>query len=390
MHEGRYLFAQLMDHLPTHLFRAAVRRYDGDRFVKSFSCMDQFRSMAFAQLSGRESLRDIEICLRAHQSKLYHLGIRGRVSRSTLADANERRDARIYADFARDLIAIARELYRDDPLTVELEQAVYAIDSTTIDVCVSLFPWARAMHAGCGALKLHTTLDVKTAIPTDIQLSDGRLHDVNMLDRLVPEPGAIYLMDRGYMDFGRLHRLHTEGAFFLMRAKRNTRVKRRCSHPVEDRTTVICDQTVVLARPTVLAKYPAPLRRIRIRDDRDGSPLVLITNLFAPSAETIGALYRRRWRIEIFFKWIKQHLRIKAFFGTSTNAVMTQVWIAICVYVLMAIVRKRLGTEASLYSLLQVFSVTLFDKTPMNSVFGDEKLHESEDGIAKQLILFAD
>jgi hypothetical protein len=390
MHQGRYVFAQLMQHLPLPALRRAVARFDGERYVKRFSCLDQFLCMAFAQLTGRESLREIEVCLRAHEAKLYHLGIRGRVARSTLADANERRDWRIYAEFAQHLIAQARRLYINEPLAVELDQTTYALDSTTIELCLSMFPWARAPHQGRGAIKLHTLLDVRGSIPTMIHLSAARWHDVNLLDQLIVEPGAIYLMDRAYLDFERLYRLGCEGAFFLMRAKRNLQVARRYSHPVIDRTSIACDQTVMLSRVVARAKYPMPLRRLRVRDTDSGGSIVLLTNHFGLPAATIGELYRHRWQIEIFFKWIKQHLRIKAFFGTSANAVQTQVWIAVAVYVLIALVRKRLNCKASLYELLQVLSVTLFEKTPLNAVLSAYDLHIDEDDSAKQLNLFAD
>lgn len=390
MHQDRYVFAQLMQHLPLSSFRRYVDRYDGHRYVKKFSCFDQFLCMAFAQLSGRESLRDIEVCLRAHQSKLFHLGFRSGVARSTLADANEQRDWRIYADFAQGLIRTARPLYAHEPLAVDLDQTVYALDSTTIELCLSVFPWARAMHAGCGAIKLHTLLDVRCSIPTVIHLSEARKHDVHMLDQIEPEPGAFYLMDRAYLDFERLHRLHSEGAFFLMRAKKNLKVTRRYSHTVDDRQAIACDQTVMLTREVVARKYPAPLRRLRVRDAASGESIVLLTNHFALPATTVSALYRQRWQIEIFFKWMKQHLRIKAFFGTSPNAVKTQVWIAVSVYVLIAILRKRLGSQASLYEILQILSVTLFEKTPLSTLFQGAISHESEHQSAKQLILFGD
>jgi len=292
MHQGRYVFAQLMQHLPLHAFRRAVKRYDGERYVKRFSCLDQFLCMAFAQLAGRESLRDVEVCLRAHEAKLYHLGIHGSVARSTLADANEKRDWRIYAEFAHHLIAVARRLYADDPLGVELDEPAYALDSTTIDVCLSVFPWARAPHAGCGAIKLHTLLDLRGAIPTVIHVSEARWHDVHMLDHLTIEPGAIYVMDRGYLDFERLNALHGAGAFFLMRAKKNLRVSRRYSHPVADHTTIVCDQTVVLSRDVARKDYPTPLRRVRVRDA--DSSIVLITNHFGLQASAVSALYRHR------------------------------------------------------------------------------------------------
>jgi hypothetical protein len=390
MHEGRYVFAQLMDHLPMHTFRRLVTKFDGNRYVKRFGCLDQFLCMAFAQLTGRESLRDIEICLRAHQSKLYHLGFRGRVARSTLADANEWRDWRIYAEFAQRLITTARRLYADEPLGLELAHAAYALDSTTIELCLSLFPWARAMHPGHGGVKLHTLLDIRGAIPTVISFSESRRHDVHMLDELTPEPGAIYLMDRAYLDFDRLHRIHCEGAFFLMRTKKHLRVRRRYSHPVPDRTVIGCDQTVVLTRDVVRKKYPDTLRRVRVRNPENGESVVLLTNHFALPAETLGQLYRHRWQIEIFFKWIKQHLRIKTFFGTSSNAVKTQVWIAVTVYVLIAIVRKQLQLTASLNELLQILSVTLFEQTSLECALRSSQLHFSDDDAANQLILFAD
>ena len=390
MHEGRFVFTQLMQHLPMHTFRRAVAKFDGNRYVKSFSCLDQFLCMAFAQLTGRESLRDIEICLRAHQAKLYHLGIRGRVARSTLADANEQRDWRIYAQFAQSLITTARCLYVNEPLDIELQNTVYALDSTTIELCLSVFPWARAMHAGRAGLKLHTLLDIRGAIPTIIRFSASRQHDVHMLDQLVPEAGAIYLMDRAYLDFERLYRIHCEGAFFLMRTKKNLRVRRRYSHPVQDRILIGCDQTVVLTREVARDKYPCPLRRVRVRDPDSGLPIVLLTNHFALPATTLGELYRYRWQIEIFFKWIKQHLHIKAFFGTSPNAVKTQIWIAIAVYVLIAILRKRLQLDASLYELLQILSVTLFEQTPLKDALRQPPLHVFDDHPANQLILFPD
>ncbi len=390
MYQGRYVFSQLMQHLPLHTFRRVVAKYDGNRYAKHFSCLDQYLCMAFAQLTARESLRDIEVCLRAHQAKLYHLGMRAPIARSTLADANEHRDWRIYADFAQALIATARRLYATEPLGVELAQTAYALDSTTIELCLSVFPWARAMHAGCGAIKLHTLLDLRGAIPAGIHLSEGRWHDVNMLDQIVPEPGAIYVMDRGYLDFARLHHLTREGAFFLMRAKHNLRVTRRYSHQVPDRERIVCDQTVMLSRKIARTDYPAPLRRLRVRDADAAGSIVLLTNHFNLPAATVSALYRHRWQIEIFFKWIKQHLRIKTFFGTTPNAVKTQIWIAVSVYVLIAIVRKRMGTSASLYELLQILSVTLFEQTSLQSVFARSDSHNSNPPIANQLILFPD
>ncbi|HEY9540134.1 MAG TPA: IS4 family transposase, partial [Luteimonas sp.] len=335
-------------------------------------------------------LRDIELCLRAHQTKLFHLGIRGRVARSTLADANERRDWRIHADFAQTLIGTARRLYADEPLGVDLAHTVYALDSSTIDLCLSVFPWARAVHAGHGGIKLHTLLDIRGAIPTVLHVTPAQQHDVHMLDRLVPETGAIYLMDRAYLDFVRLYQLHCAGAFFVMRAKKNLRTQRRYSHRVQDRAVVACDQAVILARDVARARYPTVLRRLRLRDPNTGESIVLLTNQFALPAATIGALYRQRWQVELFFKWIKQHLRIKAFFGTSANAVKTQVWIAVSVYVLIAIVRKRCGSRASLYEWLQILSVTLFEQTPLDEMFAAPARLNSDEGAAKQLILFGD
>jgi hypothetical protein len=390
MHQGSFVFAQLMRHLPWHTFRRLVRKYEGDRYVKRFSCADQFLCMAFAQLTGRESLREIEMCLRAHRSKWFHLGLRAPISRSTLADANESRDWRIHADFAQALIAQARHAYAHEDLGEELRQATYALDSSTIELCLKLFPWAPAMHAGCGGLKLHTVLDLRSALPSFVGFSPSRKHDVHLLDEIAIEPGAIYVMDRGYLDFERLFRLHCTGAHFLMRAKKNLRVARRYSHPVADRATVLCDQTVVLSREVARADYPQPLRRLRLRDAERDTSIVLITNQFQLSANALGTLYRHRWQIEIFFKWIKQHLRIKAFYGTSSNAVKTQVWIALAVYALIALLKKRWRSSASLYELLQVLSVTLFEKTPLNTLFSVADAQVAREGAAKQLILFGD
>ena len=390
MHRGQYVFAQLMRLLPWHTFRRLVRKYDGDRHAKRFSCSDQFLCMAFAQLTGRESLRDIETCLRAHHGKVFHLGFRSLVSRSTLADANEVRDWRIYAEFAQALIVKARRLYANDPLGEDLTQTAYALDSTTIELCLKLFPWAPAMHPGCGGIKLHTVLDLRSALPQFVGFSPSKLHDVHLLDQLSIEPGALYVMDRGYLDFARLFRLHCAGAHFLMRAKKNLRVSRRYSHPVADRSITLCDQTVMLSRDSARADYPQPLRRVRVRDPVRGTSIVLLTNQFQLSAGDIGTLYRHRWQIEIFFKWIKQHLRIKAFYGLSPNAVKTQVWIAITVYALVALLRKQWRCEASLYELLQILSVTLFEKTPLNTVFSCADSQLSAEGSGNQLILFGD
>ena len=390
MHQGSFVFTQLMRHLPWHTFRRLVRKYDGDRYVKRFSCADQFLCMAFAQITGRESLRDIETCLRAHRSKWFHLGFRSPISRSTLADANESRDWRIHAEFAQALIAQARSVYANESLGEELRQATYALDSSTIELCLSLFPWAPAMHAGCGGLKLHTALDLRSAMPSFVGFSASQKHDVHLLDEILIEPGAMYVMDRGYLDFERLFRLHCAGAHFLMRAKKNLRVTRRYSHPVIDRAAVVCDQTVVLSRALARADYPHPLRRLRLHDAKHDSTIVLITNQFQLSAQAIGSLYRHRWQIEIFFKWIKQHLRIKAFYGTSPNAVKTQVWIALSVYALIALLKKRWHSQASLYELLQVLSVTLFEKTPINMLFPAPLSQVLQEQAANQLILFGD
>ncbi len=390
MDQNRLVFAQILDHLPLHTFRRLVAKYDGNRYAKRLSCLDQFLMMAFAQLTARESLRDIEVCLRAHQCKLYRVGIRAPVARSTLADANESRDWRIYAEFAQALIGTARRLYVDEPLGVELAQTVYALDSTTIELCLSMFPWAPAMHRGLGAIKLHTLLDIRGAIPCVIQLSPGKRHDVHMLDELLIEPGAIYVMDRGYFDYARLYRLHCAGAFFLMRGKRHLRFRRRYSHPVSDRALIVCDQTVGMVGEDAPRRYPAPMRRLRVRDPDSGGVIVLLTNQFTLPAATIGALYRHRWQIETFFRWIKQHLRIRSFFGTSINAVKTQVWIAVSVYVLIAILRKRLQIQTSLHELLQVLSLTLFEQTPLESVLARGDLHNAGHEACNQLNLFAD
>lgn len=388
MHQGRFVFAQLMDHLPLDAFHAAVRRYRGQHYVKRFSCLDQFLCMAFAQLTGRESLRDIELCLRAHQAKLYHLGIRGHVARSTLADANEKRDWRIFADFAQHLIRQALPLYADTPLAGDFSQAAYALDSTTIEVCLSAFPWAKAVHRGHGGIKLHTLLDVRSALPTVIHLTEARSPDVHMLDRISPERGALYLMDRGYLNFAKLYAWHSQGAFFVMRAKRNLRVRRRYSHPVENRDLVRSDQTVVLVREVAREKYPMPLRKLRLRDPDTGEQIVLLTNEFSLAAIAIGELYRNRWRIEVFFRWIKQHLRIKAFYGRTPNAVLVQVWVAVSVYVLIAILRKRLDLPASLYEVLQLLGITLFEKTQLECTLRAGNCRTDEEDACKQLNLF--
>ena len=364
MHTGKLVFAQLMEHLPLTTFRRCVARYRGHHKVQRFGCLDQYLSMAFAQLTYRESLRDIEACLGAQSSKLYHFGLRSPVARNTLAHANATRDWRIYCDFAQSLIAMARRLYVNEPFGVELTETVYALDATTIDLCLSVFPWAP-FRSTKAAIKLHTLLDLRGNIPSFIRISDGRWHEINVLDELITEPGAFYVMDRGYIDFERLGRLNEAGSFFVTRAKSNLKVQRRYSHKVDKTTGLICDQTVVLTVFYSRQGFDAPLRRIKFRDPQSGKTLVFLTNNFALSALTITQLYRCRWQIELFFKWIKQHLRIKAFFGTTENAVKTQIWIAVSVYVLIAIVKKRLGISASLYEVLQILSLTLFERTPL-------------------------
>ena len=363
MHAGKLVFAQLMEFAPWHTFRRLVGKYRGDFNVRTFSCLDQFLCMAFAQLTYRESLRDIEACLRAQPAKLYHLGLRGKISRAALADANERRDWRIYAEFAQALIRIARQLYAREPLGIDLHQSVYALDSTTIDLCLSLFSWARFQNTKA-AVKLHTLLDLRGAIPSFVHISDGKLHDVNVLDLLLPEAGAFYVMDRGYHDFERLYVLHQAGSFFVTRARSNMKFKRIHARTVDKATGLVCDQTIQLTLLYSQQRYPERLRRIRYCDP-DGRRLVFLTNHMTLPALTVCELYRLRWQIELFFKWIKQHLRIKRFFGTSENAVKTQVWIAVGTYVLVAIVRKRLQLPLSLHSMLQILSVTPFEKTPL-------------------------
>jgi hypothetical protein len=387
MNEGRLVFAQLTQHLPLTTFRRCVARYDGEHKVKSFSCLDQYLCMAFAQLTFRESLRDIEACLRAQIAKLYHLGIRGRISRSTLADANEVRDWRIYAEFAQRLIAIARGLYVDEPFGVDLKETVYALDSTTIDLCLSVFAWAP-FRSTKAAIKLHTLLDLRGNIPSFMHISDGKWHDVNILDHLLPEPGAFYVMDRGYLDFARLYRFHEAGSFFVTRAKSNLKAQRRYSHPVDRSTGLICDQTVTLTVFYSRQGFEAPLRRVRFKDPETGKKLIFLTNNFALPALTITQLYRQRWQIELFFKWIKQHLRIKSFFGTSENAVKTQVWIAVSAYVLVAIVKKRLNLTASLYEILQILSLTMFEQMPLDQLLSKNVHDENSLDATNQLNLF--
>lgn len=388
MNIGKTLFAQLMDFLPWKTFHRIVDRYDGDRYVKSMTCANQFRVMAFAQLTYRESLRDIEVCLSAQSAKLYHMGMRQEVKRSTLADANEARDWRIHAELAQRLIEQARKLYAGDSVGLEWEHAAYALDSTTIDLCLSLFPWAL-FRTTKSAVKMHTLLDLRGNIPSFIHISDGKLGDVHVLDILMLEPGAIYVMDRGYLDIARLYALHQAQAFFVTRTKSNTRFRRGYSAQVDRRTGIICDQTVALTGTTSRTDYPGHLRRIRYKDAETGKTLAFLTNSFVLPAPTICALYKSRWQVELFFKWIKQHLRIKKFYGHSENAVKSQIWIAVSVYVLVAIVKKRLNLDASLYTLLQIFSLTLFEKMPIQQAFpgSDDKSEQGND--CNQLNLFA-
>ena len=387
MNEGRSLFSQLLEHAPHHHFRRCVERYSGNRGVRSFRCWDQFLCMAFAQLTYRESLRDIEACLGAVPTQLYHLGIRGQVNRSTLADANEKRDWRIYADFAQVLISDARSLYAGEELDLALEQTVYALDSSTIELCVSLFPWSRYQKHAAG-VKLHTLLDLRGNIPTYVRVTSGSHPDRTILDELEPEPGAIYLFDRAYLDFRRLYRLEQSKAVFVTRAKSNFQFIRRYSATVDRSTGLICDQTVVLKIAATAAKYPAPLRRIRYNDLENGNSYVFITNEFTLSALTIANLYKARWQIELFFKWIKQHLRIKAFYGRSPNAVRTQIWIAISVYVLVAIVKKRLDLRPDLYTLLQILSVHIFQRTELHQALSGPGYRTDTLPPPNQLLLF--
>ena len=387
MNSGKTLFAQLMDFLPWSTFARLVVRYGGDHRVRALTCAEQYRAMAFAQLTYRESLRDIETCLSAQSAKLYHMGFRDPVRRSTLADANETRDWRIYADLAQRLIAQARRLYAGDSLGLDLDNSVYALDSTTIDLCLSVFPWAH-FRTTKAAVKMHTLLDLRGSIPSFIHISDGKLHDVNALDLLLPEPGAIYVMDRGYVDFARLYVLHQAGAFFVTRAKSNIDARRLYSAPSDRSNGIMCDQTVALAGIQTSQHYPEYLRRIRFKDPETGKTLVFITNQRTLPAATICALYKSRWQVELFFKWIKQHLRIKRFYGTSENAVKTQIWIAVSIYVLVAIVKKRLALDASLYTLLQVLSLTLFEKMPILQALSHDHPRTATLNDGNQLTLF--
>ena len=386
MYAGKLVFAQVMEFAPWHTFRRLVSKYRGDFNVRTFSCLDQFVSMAFAQITYRESLRDIEACFEAHATKAYHLGLRGNFTRSNLADANERCDWRLHCEFAQALIRIARRLYATEPLGVELDNTVYALDSTTIDLCLTLFPWAP-FRSTKAAIRLHTLLDLRGAIPSFIHISDGKWHDVNVLDLLIPEAGAFYVMDRGYLDLDRLYVLHQSGGYFVTRAKRGMNFKRVQSTPVDRRTGLICDQSVTLNNHDAARDYPGHLRRVRYKDPKTGKSLVFLTNHFGIPALSVCALYKSRWQVELFFKWIKQHLRIQRFFGTSENAVKSQVWIAVATYVLVAIVRKRLHLDLSLHSMLQVLSVTPFEKSPLFQLFSDTAKDEHITRDSKQLNL---
>ena len=386
MNTGKLVFAQVMAHLPLTTFRRCVARYDGEHKVKHFTCLDQYLCMAFAQLTYRESLRDIEACLRSQAAKLYHMGFRSKVARNTLANANSVRDWRIYADFAQSLISIARKLYAEEPFGVDLSNTVYALDATTIDLCLSVFPWAP-FRSTKAAVKMHTLLDLRGNIPSFIHISDGKWHEVNVFDMLVPEAGAFYIMDRGYIDFEQLHRLHQAGSFYVIRAKSNLRFQRRYSLESDRAAGIICDQIGTLTGFYSIKDYPTPLRRVRIKDD-EGKTLVFLTNNIDLPAQTIAELYRCRWQVELFFKWIKQHLRIKSFFGTSENAVKSQIWIAVSVYVLVAILKKRLKLSASLYEILQILSLTMFERTPLDQLLA--RIPPSSDLLENpnQLILF--
>jgi len=390
MYIGKIVFSQVMDHLPMKIFHRCVKRYDGDHKIKSFTCLDQFLCMAFAQLTNRESLRETEVCLRAQTDKLYHMGIRGGISRNTLSNANKVRNWKIYEDFAQSLIKIARPLYVDDDLGLDLDNTVYALDATTIDLCLSVFPWAL-FRSSKSAIKLHTLIDLKGNIPTFIHISNGKLHDVNVLDIMVFEPGAFYIMDRGYLDFSRLFTMAQTGAFFVIRAKSNTLYDRRYSHQITPEAKISgvrCDQTIILTGNNAKKNYPQSLRRIKYYDEKTDKTFNFLTNNFIIPAQTIADLYRYRWQVELFFKWIKQHLKIKSFFGTTENAVKSQIWIAISVYVLIAIIKKRLNLKMELYIILQILSLTLFEKTSLNQLLIGLGNKNEEQDIPNQLNLF--
>lgn len=387
MNLGKTVFSQLMDYLPTEKFRQCVDRYKGNYKVKKFSCWDQFLCMSFAQLTYRESLRDIETCLRAMQPKLYHMGIKSKVSRSTLSEANEKRDWRIYADFAQILITEARELYRQEEFQKELEETVYALDATTIDLCLSLFPWAK-FRRHKGGIKLHTLLDVQTSVPTFIYITPARVHEVNILDIIAPEAGSFYVMDRGYIDFTRLYTLHLSNSYFVIREKSNTEFKRIYSHPVDRATGIICDQIISLSGFYASRDYPDKLRRIKYYDKQRDKHLIFLTNNFRLQTLLIAKIYKDRWQIELFFKWIKQHLRIKSFYGTNQNAVKTQIWIAVSVYLLVAIVKKRLNINLTLYTFLQILSISIFEKSPILGLTNDVEYRFKDIDPGNQLNLF--
>ena len=388
MSTEKTIFAQLLSFIPRHEFDKCVARYNGDYRVRSFTCWEQFIVMCFAQLTYRESLRDIETCLHTMQSKLYHVGLRSKIARSTIADANESRDWHIFADFCHYLIQWAETLYQDnESFKLDLKNAVYAVDSTTIDLCLSLFPWAK-FRKNKGAVKLHTQLNLKTLLPKDIEITDGLCHDVNILDRIIFELNSIYVLDRGYVDFQRLHGIHSSKAYFVVRAKKNMRFKRILSSKIDKTTGVQCDQTIKLAGVVASKDYPERIRRVKYRDSQTRKVFVYLTNHFDLAPEMIAELYKNRWKIELFFKWIKQHLRIKAFYGTSTNAVFTQIWIAISAYVLVAIIKKLLKVDHSLYTILQIISVSLFERTQLNQDFFTSNFKSSDPADDKQLILF--
>jgi hypothetical protein len=387
MNTGKLVFSQVIDHLPLYTFQRCVKRYQGNHKIKTFTCMDQYLCMAFAQITFRESLRDIEVCLRAQNKKLYHMGIRGLVSRNTLANANKVRNWKIYADFAQRLISIARRLYLDDAFNLELENTAYALDASTIDLCLSVFPWAQFRKTKA-AIKLHTLLDLRGNIPTFIHITDGKVHDVNVLDILVTEPGSFYVMDRGYLDFSRLYTMHLNNAYFVIRAKSNTKIRRLYSHPVDKDSGLICDQTIRLSGIYTSKDYPENLRRIKYFDSETGKTFVFLTNNKSLSALTVTELYRYRWQVELFFKWIKQNLRIKAFYGTSENAVKTQIWIAVSVYVTVAIIKKRMNLDISLYTMLQILSITVFNKTPLLQLFTNTSYENKITTNDNQLKLF--
>lgn len=386
MNTDKTVFSQIMDFLPLYEFRRCVTRYQGNYRIRTFSCLDQYLCMAFAQLTYRESLRDIEVCLRSVRSKLYHMGIRGKIARATLADANENRDWRIYADFAQILIHIARELYANEELSFELEQTIYALDTTTIDLCLALFPWA-VFCKGKAAVKLHTLMDIRGSIPSFVEITHGRIYDVKILDLLVPEPGSFYIMDRGYLDFQRLYTLNQFLSYFVIRSKKNLQFKRVYSHTINKDSGLKCDQTILLTGVYTPKYYPDKLRRIVYHDIETDKRLTFLTNNFILPALTIAQLYKQRWRVELFFKWIKQHLRIKSFFGTSQNAVKTQIWIAISVYVLIAIIKKRLNIDKSLYTILQILSITIFEKMPLLQAFSESQYENIERQNENQLYL---